>query len=125
MRFNVKDTITHISYNEEEGYKVTVFLETKKGLVTYNIKNANFISSYPLLAKKLIEGKKLYLDSCNGYIGTEQKEETNAEEVFISEYESNNSNFNELLTNMEQNIKIKKETPKKLVKSGPRYINSK
>jgi hypothetical protein len=124
MRIDIKNTVTYISYNEEEGYQVTVLLETKNGLVPYEIKKVNFIDSYPLLAKKIKEGKILYLDSYNGYIGNEQTEGPHCEEqVFISEYEGNNSNFNELLVTMENNIKNKKTTPKKLIKVGPKYIN--
>lgn len=124
MKIDIKNTTTYISYNEEEGFKVTALMETKNGLVPYEIKKANFIDSYPLLAKKIKEGQILYLDSYNGYIGSEQTEGPYCEEqVFISEYEGNNSNFNELLVTLEGNIKNKKTTPKKLVKVGPKYIN--
>lgn len=124
MKIDTKDTITYVSYNEKNGFKVTALLETKNGLIPYEIKNVNFIDSYPLVAEKIREGKILYLNSYNGYIGIEQTEGPYCEsQVFVSEYEGNNTNFNELLTSLESNIKDKKTSPKKLIKVGPKYIN--
>jgi hypothetical protein len=120
----MKDTMTFISYDEENGFKVSIMLETEKGQVPYEIKNPSFINSFPLIMKKLMEGKKVYLDSYKGYIGSEQTEGPYCDEqVFMSDYDDNDIDFLELLDLLEQKIMNKKTSPKKLVKVGSKYID--
>ena len=113
-----------INYKEDIGFTATIMYETKDGVVPVVIKNPNFINYYPYIAKKLMEGKILYINHNHGYIGIEITDGPYGEEKsFISEYESNNINFLELINNLEHNIKQDKKRYKKLVKIGMKYKN--
>ena len=122
MNIDMKNIMIYISYNQEDEFKVTALAKTEKGLVPYEIKKPTFINSFPLLIKKLKEGKTIYINSNHGYIGEEKTQGPYCEEqVFISEYDDNNGDFLELLNLLEQKVKNNKTAPKKLVKVGPEY----
>ena len=122
MKIDMKNTMFYISSDKEDSIKVTALIKTKQGVVPYEIKKPTFISSFPLLMQKLKEGKIIYLNSSNGYIGEEKTEGPYCEEqIFISEYDDNNGDFLELLSLLEQKVKSNKTVPKKLVKIGSEY----
>ena len=111
-----------ISYKKEVGFRVTILLETDNGIQPFSFENPAFINYYPHLANKIKDGKTLYVSSSCGYLGTEQTEGPYAEQkVFVSEYECNNIDLNEIIIKLNQNIKNNKKVLRKLIKVGNRY----
>ena len=80
------------------------------------------MNNYPYISGELMNGKTIYIESYDCYLGTITKEGSyNEEEVFNSEYESHNRDIIELLINLENNIKEEKSDVKKLIKIGDGY----
>ena len=115
-------TVLFINYDEKVGFNITILLRNENGIVPFVIEKTNFINYYPNLAKKLIDGKVLYVNYDYGYVGDFQSKGPYCEqEVFMSEYEANNIDFNELIINLNQNIKNGKKMSRELVKIGDYY----
>ena len=122
MNTNNISKLMFVNYNAEGFFQTTILLETKKGIIPYNYETTDFISFYPYLAKQLMDGKTLYVDFDNGYVGIKKSEGPYCEKhVFESEYEENNIDFNELLIKLNAAIKNEKKTQRKLIKIGARY----
>ena len=114
--------VIFISYNKEIGFNINILLETKKGIIPYTIEKTDKINNYPYLAKKIMEGNILYVDYSGGYVGIKKTEGPYCEQdVFISEYESNNIGFDELLMSLNKEIKDNNIKQRKLVKIGEHY----
>jgi len=113
-----------IFINYDEGLKGCVLLENKNGIVPVELKDKDlkFITFYPNIMQQLMNGKKIYFKDFTGYLGREEFEGPYGEQtVFISEYESVNTIFSELMINLENKIKNKKTNVRKLSKLGGYY----
>ena len=122
MHINNLPKIIYVTYNKEGFFQSTILLKTTNGIIPYKYGKADYISFYPFLAKQLIEGKILYVDYNCGYVGIKKTEGPYCEnQVFESEYEGINVDFNELLIRINDSIRNEKKTPRKLVKIGESY----
>ena len=111
-----------IFMNYKDGFNVTILNKTIDGIIPYNYKNPSFIKDYPYLARKLKEGKILYVKSDSGYLGNEINEGPYAEEkIFLSEYENKNIDFKEIIINLDKDVKGNKKVLRRLMKIGDTY----
>lgn len=113
---------TFISYNGE--FKGCMLLETKKANIPIELNESDlkFINCFPNIKEKLINGYELYLNAFSGYIGRRYTEGPYCEQkVFISNYNSENIDFYELMNDIEKNIIKNKQKMKKLSKVGTYY----
>ena len=111
-----------INYDKEDIFKVTIILETDNGIIPLVFNDNHFINFYKYLSKKIKEGNTLYINYNNAYLGNIKTEGPYCEqEVFMSNYESENNDFNELIINLNKNIKNNEKTSKKLIKIGSYY----
>lgn len=113
---------TFISYNE--GFKGCMLLETDNGIIPieFNEDDLKFINYYPSIKEKLINGDELYLNAFSGYIGRKHTEGPYCEqEIFISKYNGENTDFYELMNDIEKNIIQNNQKIKKLSKVGIYY----
>ena len=95
-----------VNYNDEGFFQTAILLETNNGIIPYNYEKTDFISFYPYLAKQLMDGKTLYVAFDYGYVGIKKSEGPYCEkQVFESEYEEKNIDFNELLIRLNDAIK--------------------
>ena len=97
---------TFISYNN--GLKGCIFLESGKGVVPIELNSVDldFITKYPNIMEKLMNGESLYLKGSKGYMGRKEYiGPYGEEEVFSSEYSSENIGINELIMGLENSIK--------------------
>ena len=115
--------ILFINYNKKENdFIVSGLLDCVDGAIPIECKEIS-LSNHPYLLAKLMEGKIVYIDSFDCYLGTRKTEGPYCEqEIFDSEYESHNNEVTELLINIDRNIREKKKNIKKLVKIGNHYI---
>ena len=111
-----------INYDKEDNCRITVLFEIENGIVPVVYEESYFLSCYPHLAKKMIEGNTIYIRSNSGFVGKILSEGPYGEvKVFLSEYESYNMNFNEILHCLNSKIKYDKKHIRKLVKIGESY----
>ena len=111
------------NYNRNNStIQITAFLETKKGVIPYKYESPDFISLHPNIATQLINGKTLYIDFDCAYVGVEETEGPYCEtQILKSEYEERNPFLDELLINLDDNIKRNKKRERKLIKIGVNY----
>ena len=122
MNVNNLSKVMFVNYNDEGFFQTTILLETNNGIIPYNYEKTDFISFYPYLAKQLMDGKTLYVAFDYGYVGIKKSEGPYCEkQVFESEYEEKNIDFNELLIMLDDAIKNEKKKQRKLVKIGNSY----
>ena len=122
MNVNNLSKVMFVNYNDEGFFQTTILLETNNGIIPYNYEKTDFISFYPYLAKQLMDGKTLYVAFDYGYVGIKKSEGPYCEkQVFESEYEEKNIDFNELLIRLDDAIKNEKKKQRKLVKIGNSY----
>ena len=122
MNVNNLSKVMFVNYNDEGFFQTTILLETNNGIVPYNYEKTDFISFYPYLAKQLMDGKTLYVAFDYGYVGIKKTEGPYCEkQVFESEYEEKNIDFNELLIRLNDAIKNEKKIQRKLIKIGASY----
>ena len=122
MNVNNLSKVMFVNYNDEGFFQTTILLETNNGIIPYNYEKTDFISFYPYLAKQLMDGKTLYVAFDYGYVGIKKSEGPYCEkQVFESEYEEKNIDFNELLIMLDDAIKNEKKKQRKLVKIGDSY----
>ena len=122
MNVNNLSKVMFVNYNDEGFFQTTILLETNNGIVPYNYEKTDFISFYPYLAKQLMDGKTLYVAFDYGYVGIKKSEGPYCEkQVFESEYEEKNIDFNELLIRLNDAIKNEKKIRRKLIKIGVSY----
>jgi len=122
MNVNNLSKVTFVNYNDEGFFQTTILLETNNGIIPYNYEKTDFISFYPYLAKQLMDGKTLYVAFDYGYVGIKKSEGPYCEkQVFESEYEEKNIDFNELLIGLNDAIKNEKKIRRKLIKIGASY----
>lgn len=108
-------------YEELKQFVMCGLLESKEGIIPIGSKKID-LGSCPDLSEKLMEGKTIYIDSYSCYLGKEKTEGPYCEQkVFCSEYESHNCQVPELLLSINNKIKDKKRSPKKLIKIGEHY----
>lgn len=113
-----------IYINYREGLKGSILLEDENGVIPIELKEEDltFISFYPNIMKKLIDGKELYLKAFNGYLGTEETMGPYCEQkIFVSEYDDENASLSELIINLENKIEKGKSNVRKLSKIGIYY----
>ena len=122
MNVNNLSKVMFVNYNDEGFFQTTILLETNNGIIPYNYEKTDFISFYPYLAKQLMDGKTLYVAFDYGYVGIKKSEGPYCEkQVFESEYEEKNIDFNELLIRLNDAIKNDKKIRRKLIKIGASY----
>ncbi len=122
MNVNNLSKVMFVNYNDEGFFQTTILLETNNGIIPYNYEKTDFISFYPYLAKQLMDGKTLYVAFDYGYVGIKKSEGPYCErQVFESEYEEKNIDFNELLISLDDAIKNEKKIQRKLIKIGASY----
>jgi len=122
MNVNYLSKFMFVNYNDKGFFQTTILLETNNGIIPYNYEKTDFISSYPYLAKRLMDGKTLYVAFDYGYVGIKKTEGPYCErQVFESEYEEKNIDFNELLISLDDAIKNEKKIQRKLIKIGASY----
>ena len=122
MNVNNLSKVMFVNYNDEGFFQTTILLETNNGIIPYNYEKTDFISFYPYLAKQLMDGKTLYVAFDYGYVGIKKSEGPYCEkQVFESEYEEKNIDFNELLIRLNDAIKNEKNIRRKLIKIGASY----
>ena len=122
MNVNNLSKVMFVNYNDEGFFQTTILLETNNGIIPYNYEKTDFISFYPYLAKQLMDGKTLYVAFDYGYVGIKKSEGPYCEkQVFESEYEEKNIDFNELLIRLDDAIKNGKKIQRKLIKIGASY----
>ena len=122
MNINNLSKVMFVNYNDEGFFQTTILLETNNGIIPYNYEKTDFISFYPYLAKQLMDGKTLYMAFDYGYVGIKKSEGPYCEkQVFESEYEEKNIDFNELLIRLNDAIKNEKKIRRKLIKIGASY----
>lgn len=122
MNVNNLSKFMFVNYNDEGFFQTTILLETNNGIIPYNYEKTDFISFYPYLAKQLMDGKTLYVAFDYGYVGIKKSEGPYCEkQVFESEYEEKNIDFNELLIRLDDAIKNEKKIRRKLIKIGASY----
>jgi len=122
MNVNYLSKFMFVNYNDEGFFQTTILLETNNGIIPYNYEKTDFISFYPYLAKQLMDGKTLYVAFDYGYVGIKKSEGPYCErQVFESEYEEKNIDFNELLIRLDDAIKNEKKIQRKLIKIGASY----
>lgn len=111
------------NYNRNNStIQITAFLETKKGVIPYTYESPDFIGLHPHIATQLINGKTLYIDFDCAYVGVEETEGPYCEtQILKSEYEERNPFLDELLINLDDNIKRNKKRERKLIKIGVNY----
>ena len=114
--------IIYIRHDKKENkFIMNGILEEKEGIIPLANKTID-LDNYPYLSSKLKEGKILYIDSYNCYLGENRIEGPYGEqEVFDSEYECHNNEEVEMLVNIDKNIKEQKQVLSKLIKIGNHY----
>lgn len=113
---------TFISYNN--GLKGCVFLESEKGVVPIelNSEDLDSITKYPNIMERLMNGECLYLKGSKGYIGKKEYiGPYGEEEVFSTEYSSENIGISELIIGLENSIKKRDIKRMQLSKLGIYY----
>ena len=122
MNVNNLSKVMFVNYNDEGFFQTTILLETNNGIIPYNYEKTDFISFYPCIAKQFMDGKTLYVAFDYGYVGIKKSEGPYCEkQVFESEYEEKNIDFNELLISLNDAIKNEKKIRRKLIKIGASY----
>lgn len=114
--------IIYISYDKDKNiFKEDIYIKYNDSMIPLEIKSID-LEQYPYLKNKLIEGNKIYIDSYDGYVGIENTEGAYCNElVFNSEYEVHDGIFEELLLNLNTNIKKDIKQYNKLYKIGNNY----
>lgn len=113
---------TFISYNN--GLKGCVFLESEKGVVPIqlNSEDLDSITKYPNIMERLMNGESLYLKGSKGYMGRKEYiGPYGEEEVFSTEYSSENIGISELIIGLENSIKKGDIKRMRLSKLGSYY----
>lgn len=113
-----------IFINYMEGLKGFLLIESENGVIPIELKeeDLNFLTFYPNVMKKLTDGKSLYLKAFNAYLGKEETVGPYCEhQIFVSEYDSENIDFYELIANLESRIKKGNVNVRKLSKLGIYY----
>ena len=113
-----------IFINYSEGLKGCLLIESENGVIPIELKeeDLNFLTFYPNIMEKLINGRLLYLKGFNVYLGKKETFGPYCEhEIFISEYDSENINFYELIANLESKIEKRESNVRKLSKLGIYY----
>lgn len=93
--------------NYDDGLKGVVMVERKDGIIPVELdsEDLDFITKYPNIMEKLKNGESLYLKGSKGYIGKKEYiGPYGEEEVFSSEYSSENIGVNELVISIEKSI---------------------
>ena len=122
MYTNNLSKITFIKYKNNR-FQATILLKTKEGIIPYFYENITLLNHFPHLSKKIKEGKTLYIDFDQGYIGIELREGPYGEQhVFETEYAVQAYNLNELLSKPNGTVKNGKQRVIKLTQLGERYI---
>ena len=111
-----------ISYNN--GLKGSILIESKDGIIPIELtsEDLDFITKYPNIMGKLMNGESLYLKGSKGYIGKKEYiGPYGEEEVFSSEYSSENIGINELMIGLEDSIQSGDIKRMQLSKLGNHY----
>ena len=114
--------VLFINYNKkDDNFSVSGFFEREDGIIPFENREISLMH-YPSLQEKLIEGKTLYINSHDCYLGTKEVEAPYGEQnTFSSEYESHNKELSELLLNIDTDIKSDNKNIRKLIKLGEYY----
>ena len=75
MNVNYLSKFMFVNYNDKGFFQTTILLETNNGIIPYNYEKTDFISSYPYLAKRLMDGKTLYVAFDYGYVGIKKQKD--------------------------------------------------
>ena len=110
--------------NYDNGLKGVVMVERKDGIIPVELdsEDFDFITKYPNIMERLKNGESLYLKGSKGYIGKKEYiGPYGEEEVFSSEYSSQNIGINELMIGIEDSIQNGDIKRKQLSKLGSYY----
>ena len=113
---------TFISY--DNGLKGVVMVERKDGIspVELDSEDLDFITKYPNIMERLKNGESLYLKGSKGYIGKKEYiGPYGEEEVFFTEYSSQNIDVGETIRGIETSIQNGDIKRKQLSKLGSHY----
>ncbi len=110
--------IINVVYNDGE-FKGSVLIRNDDGIIPIELNNEEllFISFYKNIWNELINGKKLYIDGFNGYIGIDMMNGPYAEDkCFMADYSSSSNDLHELLNNLDKCIENENRGPVRINK---------